>query len=87
MEGCYMKYGKVICSVHESERISINAEKPSDRTNFKSAGYAKIKLPASVFNPLQEFYQANNESSTAEKWDYANIYTNHWDVETRVLPL
>jgi hypothetical protein len=88
MIGCYKAYGKELCDNREKERISINAIQPSFQRNFTSAGYAKIKLPNSIFRKLQDYWNSNHESDkTTERWEKGNIYTNHWDVNTQVLTL
>jgi prolyl 4-hydroxylase len=88
MGGCYTAYGDEVCDRNDEERIAINAAQPAAMRNYTSAGYAKVEAPAQAFRAVRRFWERHDvESLPREKWDAGNIYTNHWEAETKVLPI
>jgi hypothetical protein len=51
-------------------------------------GFKKIKLPAEIFRPLKEFFDANKDRSKSENWGgRGNTYVNHWESPTRMVSM
>ena len=44
--------------------------------NFTKYGYAKLKAPDALFQPLKEFWELNKDQQTVERWPigYVNLY-------------
>lgn len=86
MDGCYEQYSVLSCEANEQERVSMNLRQPPVQTNYSHAGFAKVPIPATSWQLLQDVW-AHNTSSKPEYWDEANIYTNHWESPTSILGL
>jgi prolyl 4-hydroxylase len=89
MTGCSKRYGTDLCHQRDKERLTLNLNQPRHQTNFTFAGYAKVKAPAKTFSILSDYWTKHNttEANRKEDWDDANIYVNHWETETHVLPI
>jgi prolyl 4-hydroxylase len=75
------------CDQSEQYRVEMNRRQPMSARNYTSTGFAKIRAPTKVFQLLKEFWEHNRNKSTVEKWHAGQIYVNHWDVPSLMVPL
>jgi prolyl 4-hydroxylase len=75
------------CDSSEQYRIEMNKRQPASSRNYTNLGYAKIRAPAQVYRLLKDFWDANRHASIVERWHEGQIYVNHWDVPSLMVPL
>lgn len=75
------------CDSSEQYRIEMNKRQPVSSRNYTELGYAKIRAPAQVYRLLKDFWDANRHASIVERWHEGQIYVNHWDVPSLMVPL
>jgi hypothetical protein len=89
MKGCYDTYNVVQCDANEAVRIERNRQQPRMVSrNFTAVGYAKVEAPIGAYGVLREFWDTHSATHLLpERWDDANIFTNHWVTPTKTLML
>lgn len=87
MNGCHYHYESDLCDEYERDRLEMNLEQPPAMINYTSAGFAKLKAPASVRDLLTQFWHEHAGLEQVEAWPPGNIYTNHWKTPTKILNL
>jgi hypothetical protein len=88
MQGCYDRYDVETCNIHDQARRDMNLHQPSTMINYTIAGYAKLRAPTIVMDILSRIWDNHHEDGISrENWGRADIYTNHWDVYSQVIPL
>lgn len=55
--------------------------------NYTATGYHKVKAPESLQKLLSEFWANNKDKMYNEEWTEGNIYTNHWEIPTKMMPV
>jgi hypothetical protein len=72
---------------HNQTRIRQNEDQPKRFPMYTQDGYEKRRLPEDVYDKLYSFYMNNKANHQLEHWSGSSTYVNHWESETRFLPL
>lgn len=82
----YEKDGKK-CIRSEEDRLDICRNQPPVMQNYTTLGFQKTTIPDDVFRYILDFWNRNEHRALKERWHPGDIYTNHWDVPTYMVPL
>ena len=87
MQGCRDHYGDKghLCDTNEKDRIEMTLRQPQSMVNYTETGFMKIQAPESLRKLLANHWERNKGEQASENWPKANIYTNHWAAETRMV--
>jgi hypothetical protein len=87
MQGCRDHYGDKghLCDSNEEDRIEMTLRQPQSMVNYTETGFMKIQAPESLRQLLTQHWEMNKDEQAKENWPKANIYTNHWAAETRMV--
>lgn len=75
----------VIVSSAPSAATNIYFPIPLGMVNYTETGFMKIPAPKELKELLKNHWELNKGEQSVENWPKANIYTNHWAAETRMV--
>jgi hypothetical protein len=90
IQGCQDKYpmARDKCIANYEDRIQYSKLHSDLQVNYTKAGFQIIQLPDAIKTQLQHFWDKNYEiTKTMEVWNIADVYSNHWESPTIMVPL
>jgi len=79
LQGCRDRYPRGdLCMNTENQRVSLLLDQPAQSLNYTRLGFAKRRVPDSVWPQIQEFWKAIQDKDSVEVWNEGNTFTNHW---------
>ena len=60
------------CLNNEKDRVAMSLRQPKGMFNYTKLGYTKIRAPENVFKLIKEFWEANKDKQSPERWPAGN---------------
>lgn len=91
MRGCREAYPDIArqCGANDEQRMQQNRGQPAAASirNYTQTGFERRRCPPEIYARLRAFFEANRGREKEEKWDAANVFTNHWASPTYVIDI
>lgn len=79
LKGCVDAFNATSCGHFEEHRIEVNLRQPASMVNYTQTGFHKTRVPDSLWQLIQKFWERNQDKQEKEPWPAGNTFVNHWE--------
>ena len=87
MAQCYATYSQTECEIAEQQRLATNRDQPKMQHNYTEVGFKLSRVPDSIMQDIQKFYQDNKDREQPEIWTRGFSSINSWVSPTTMVRL